>query len=149
VAVTAPDVLGFYQDVADPSKEYQRKVRTVIRGLTALMRHPEVLNPLKFGWFSFQVFGHKLMRWAVPWFQVLLFACSIALAGRGGVYLLALVAQVVFYSAVVTGHFLPSARQFPLIKIPYFFVQVNLALAHATVQFLSGKRMTVWTPSKR
>jgi len=31
----------------------------------------------------------------------------------------------------------------------YFFIQVNLAIADATVSFLSGKRMTVWTPSQR
>jgi hypothetical protein len=31
----------------------------------------------------------------------------------------------------------------------FYFVQTNLALAQATLQFLSGKRMTVWTPSRR
>ena len=55
VAVTAPDVHGYYQDVADKKKEYERKLRTIIRGLTALERHPEVLNPFRYGWFTFQV----------------------------------------------------------------------------------------------
>lgn len=149
VAVTAPDVLGYYQDVADASKEYQRKIRTIIRGLTALSRHTEVLNPFKFGRFAFQVFGHKLMRWAVPWFQLLLFCVSFVLAPKGGIYALALVAQLLFYGCVLAGHFVPAMRERTLIKIPYFFVQVNLAIAHATLSFLSGRRMTVWTPSKR
>lgn len=149
VAVTAPDVLGYYQDVADASKEYQRKVRTIIRGLTAISRHPEVLNPFKFGRFAFQVFGHKLMRWAAPWFQLLLFCISFAVAPKGGVYALALLVQLLFYGCVLAGHFLPAMRERALIKIPYFFVQVNLAIAHATLSFLAGRRMTVWTPSKR
>lgn len=149
VAVTAPDVLGYYQDVADASKEYQRKVRTIIRGLTALSRHPEVLNPFKFGRFAFQVFGHKLMRWAVPWFQVLLLLVSFAVAGKGVIYALALLLQLAFYGCVLAGHFAPELRKHTLVKIPYFFVQVNLAVAHATVSFLAGRRMTVWTPSKR
>ncbi|MDK8464274.1 glycosyltransferase family 2 protein [Marinobacter sp. SS13-12] len=149
VAVTAPDVLGFYQDVADASKEYQRKVRTIIRGLTALSRHPEVLNPFRFGMFAFQVFGHKLMRWAVPWFQVLLFITSVLLAGKGGIYLLALLAQLLFYGVVIAGHVKPELRERTVFKIPYFFVQVNLAIARATIDFLKGRRMTVWTPSKR
>mgnify|MGYP000218173819 CR=1 FL=1 len=149
VAVTAPDVLGFYQDVADASKEYQRKVRTIIRGLTALSRHPDVLNPFKFGWFSFQVFGHKLMRWAVPWFQILLLAVSLGLAGKAGIYLIALLVQLAFYGFVMMGLLAPSMREYALIKIPYFFVQVNLAVAHATLKFLSGQRMTVWAPSRR
>lgn len=149
VAVTAPDVLGFYQDVADASKEYQRKVRTIIRGLTALGRHPDVLNPMRYGLFSFQVFGHKLMRWLAPWFQLVLFVVSVALAGKGAFYTLALIAQLAFYGLVLAGHLKPSLRSASAIKIPYFFVQVNLATAQATVNFLAGRRMTVWTPSKR
>lgn len=149
VAVTAPDVLGFYQDVADSTREYQRKVRTIIRGLTALARHPEVLNPLRYGLFSFQVIGHKLMRWLAPWFQLLLLLVSFALAGQGAVYTLTLVAQLAFYGLVLAGHWMPSLRESATVKIPYFFVQVNVATAQATVSFLSGRRMTVWTPSKR
>lgn len=149
VAVSAPDVLGYYQDVADASKEYPRKVRTIIRGLTALSRHPEVLNPFRFGCFAFQVFGHKLMRWAAPWFQALLLALSFALAGESVIYSLALMLQLAFYGCAVAGHIAPRLRRHLLIKIPYFFVQVNIAVAHATVSFLSGRRMTVWSPSQR
>lgn len=149
VAVTAPDVLGFYQDVADASREYQRKIRTIIRGLTALSRHAEVLNPFRFGWFAFQVFGHKLMRWAVPWFQVLLLVTSFVLAAKGGIYALALLGQLLFYGVVIAGHLRPELQDRTLVKIPYFFVQVNLAIARATVDFLRGRRMTVWTPSQR
>ncbi|MDC0661937.1 glycosyltransferase family 2 protein [Marinobacter sp. SS21] len=149
VAVSASDVLGYYQDVADSSKEYHRKLRTIIRGLTALARHPEVLNPLRFGLYSFQVIGHKLMRWAVPWFQVLLFTLSLLLAGKGGVYSLALVVQCLFYGLVLMGHSNPALRSRGYVRIPYFFVQVNIAIAHATVSFLGGKRMTVWSPSQR
>ncbi|WP_228739304.1 glycosyltransferase family 2 protein [Marinobacter arenosus] len=149
VAVTAPDVLGYYQDVSDPSKEYQRKIRTVIRGLTALSRHMEVLNPKRFGLFAFQVFGHKVMRWAVPWFQVLLLVTSLLLSGAGLVYVLAFIGQIAFYSLVIAARFVPAIREKAWGKIPYFFVQVNVAIAHATVFFMTGRRMTVWTPSKR
>ncbi len=149
VAVSAPDVLGHYQDVADPGKEYQRKLRTVIRGWTALARHPEVLNPLRFGLFAWQVFSHKLMRWAVPWFLVVLFVVSVMLAGSGWIYGLALVLQLAFYGVVLAAHFSPALHSKGYIRIPYFFVQVNYAIAHATLQFLGGRRMTVWSPSQR
>lgn len=149
VAVTAPDVVGFYQDVADASREYQRKVRTIIRGLTALSRHPEVLNPLKFRLFAFQVFGHKVMRWLAPWFGLILFCLSVVLAKANAVYLIALVGQLMFLGAVGVAYWMPSLRDRTLLKIPFFFVQANAAVAHAGVSFLSGRRMTVWTPSKR
>lgn len=149
VAVTAPDVLGYYQDVADASREYQRKVRTIIRGLTGLSRNPEVLNPSEFGLFAFQVFGHKLMRWLAPWFGVLLFLTSAMLLGKGVFYSTAFAGQFLLLVIVLAAYLIPSVREISLLKIPFFFVQANTAVAHAGISFLSGRRMTVWTPSKR
>ncbi|TQV71745.1 glycosyltransferase family 2 protein [Exilibacterium tricleocarpae] len=149
VAVTAPDVLGYYQDLKDPSKEYQRKIRTVIRGMTALSRHPEVLNPFKFGWFSFQLISHKLMRWLVPWFLLALLVVSALVSHQGFIYQLALLAQLVFYGLALAAHYSERLRSRSVTKIIYFFVQVNLALFDACCRFLAGKRMTVWQPSAR
>lgn len=148
-AVTAPDVLGFYQDLKDPQKEYQRKIRTVIRGMTALSRHKEVLNPQRFGLFAFQVFSHKLMRWLVPWCLIGLFIVSAVIAHEGALYSLALLAQLGFYGTALLAHFLPNLRQVSWIKLIYFFVQVNLALLDAAIKFLAGERMTTWKPSAR
>ncbi len=148
-AVTAPDVLGFYRDLKDPAKEYQRKVRTVLRGITALARHPDVLKPARFGLFAFQVWSHKLMRWLVPWFLLALFMVSLNVAGRGAIYTLALLGQFAFYGLVLAAHLKPSLRDNGVIKIIYFFVQVNIGIAHATCQYLGGKRMTTWQPSAR
>ncbi|WP_211162674.1 glycosyltransferase family 2 protein [Alteromonas ponticola] len=149
-AVTAPDVLGFYTDLADPSKEYARKIRTVIRGMTALERHPEILNPFKFGAFSFQVISHKLLRWTVPWTLLALFVVTPFCMGHGeSIYTLAYIAQVVFYGVALFAHWSPTLRENSIAKIIYFFVQVNVALLDAGIQFISGKRMTVWQPSAR
>lgn len=148
-AVTAPDVLGYYKDLSDPKKEYQRKVRTVLRGMTGLARHTEVLNPLRYKLFSLQLLSHKLMRWLVPVFMVLLFLCNLLLIHHHWFYLIFFLAQLGFYSVVILAHFIPGLRENPLIKIMYFFVQVNIAIVHSGYLFLSGKRMTVWQPSKR
>lgn len=148
-AVTAPDVLGYYQDLKDPQKEYQRKIRTVIRGMTALSRHSEVLNPQRFGLFAFQVFSHKLMRWVVPWCLIGLFIVSAVIAHESPFYSLALLAQLAFYGVALLAHFLPTLREKSWIKLIYFFVQVNLALLDAAIKFLAGERMTTWKPSAR
>lgn len=148
-AVTAPDVLGYYEDLKDPQKEYQRKIRTVIRGMTALARHKEVLNPSKFGLFAFQVFAHKLMRWLVPWFLVGLFIVTALIAHRSGFYVFAFLLQLAFYGIFIASHFSAKLRQQPAIKLIYFFVQVNIALMDAAIKFLTGARMTTWKPSAR
>jgi glycosyltransferase involved in cell wall biosynthesis len=149
IAISCPDILGYYKDIKDPQREYQRKVRTVIRGITAVSRQPSVLNPARLGLFSFQVWSHKIMRWAVPWFLLALFIASIRLAGDGWFYTLALLCQLAAYGVVIAAWRNPSLLGNTLIKLMYFFIQVNLAIADATVSFLSGKRMTVWTPSQR
>ena len=148
-AVTAPDVLGYYQDIQDPQKEYQRKVRTVLRGISALASHSEVLNVSRYGLFAFEVFSHKLMRWLVPWFLLLLFVVNCALAGQHWFYNMALLGQLGFYGLAVAAHTNNTLKDNALVRIVYFFVQVNVAIANASIQFLQGKRMTVWQPSAR
>lgn len=149
VAVTVPEVVGIYSDVKDPALEFHRKVRTVIRGITALVRHPEALNPFRLGLFSFQVWSHKIMRWGVPWFLLGLLVLTLLLQGQGLVYAVALAIQAVFYALATAGWVSARLRENKLVRIIFFFVQTNLALAQATLSFLAGKRMTTWTPSQR
>ena len=149
VAITCPEVVGVYKDVKDPGLEYRRKMRTVIRGITAIARHPEVLNPFRMGMFAFQVWSHKIMRWGVPWFMAVFLLLTLLLQGQGLIYTLALLTQCLFYGLAIVGWLSKGLRNNTLIKIIFFFVQTNLALAQATVSFFLGKRMTVWTPSKR
>lgn len=149
IAISAPDVIGVYKDIADSRKEYQRKVRTIIRGVAAVVARAEVLNPFKFGFFSFQVFSHKVMRWLVPWFLILLFVTSLALMPQHWAYRVAVAAQLAFYGLAAVGYLIPAVRGIAVIKLPFFFIQVNAAVLHATIAFAFGKRVTVWTPSKR
>jgi cellulose synthase/poly-beta-1,6-N-acetylglucosamine synthase-like glycosyltransferase len=149
IAVTAPDVLGFYKDIVDGKGEYQRKVRTVLRGMTALVRHPEVLNPRRFGLFALQLWSHKLMRWAVPWAMLMLLISSVALWQQGWIYQVALILQVAFYGAGLFSWLCSPVRSFGPLRIVFFFLQVNLALAQAFLKLISGKRIYVWQPSER
>ena len=89
------------------------------------------------------------MRWAVPWFMAIFLALTLLLQGQGVIFTLALIAQCIFYGLAAIGWLSELMRKNSLIKLIFFFVQTNLALAHAMVSFLLGKRMTVWTPSQR
>ena len=148
-AISCPDVLGYYKNLKDPSREYQRKVRTVLRGITALFRHTDSLNPKKHGLFAFQVFSHKLMRWLVPWFMLLFALCTLTLYREHWFYQLLVIGQAVFYAIALVGTYSESLRQSVLIRLVVFFVQVNVSITHAWIKYLSGARMTVWIPSER
>jgi len=150
VAVSDGRVRGIYKDIKDPSKEYQRKVRTAIRGMAGLARLVEVMNPLRFGWFAFQVFSHKFMRWMVPWFLAGALLSSGVLAYQGlQIYRALFVLQALGYAAILLAHVAPAVRSIGLVRLAYYFVQANIALAHAGVLFIAGKRVVVWEPSVR
>ena len=89
------------------------------------------------------------MRWGVPWFMAIFLLITLYLQGEGLIYTIALGAQLAFYLMALGGWISQRLRKNTLIKIIFFFVQTNLALAQATISFMLGKRMTVWTPSKR
>ncbi|MCS4505795.1 glycosyltransferase [Arhodomonas aquaeolei] len=152
-AVSDPAVIGRYRAISDDRREYQRKYRTVLRGITGLLRHPEVLDPRPNGGFAFQIWSHKPMRWAVPWCLLLALAANVALLGLPAMtplYALTLALQALFYGSVLLGAVSPGARQrWFWVRVPYFFCQANLAIAHASVAYAGGRRMTVWQPSTR
>ena len=148
-AIANPRVIGVYKDVADPGKEYGRKVRTAIRGMTAVLRLAEVLNPFRYGLYSVQVWGHKVMRWLVPWFLLGLFIASWMLRDASLFHALALWTQVAGYSLVILAHLIPAMRNLAPLRLGYYFIQANLALAAASIQLLAGKRVVVWSPSAR
>jgi cellulose synthase/poly-beta-1,6-N-acetylglucosamine synthase-like glycosyltransferase len=149
IAVSAPNVLGYYPNLKDDSKEYQRKLRTVIRGMAAVVKKPVVLNPFKLGFFAIEVFSHKIMRWLVPWFMLLLLASTLAIYQGHAFFTFLLIAQLAFYAVALLGYLLPSLRENTVFKLPFFFLQVNFAIADAGMRFLMGKRITMWEPSKR
>ncbi len=148
-AISDPRMVGIYRDIKDPGKEYARKIRTAVRGMTAMARLREVLNPFRYGWFSFQVWGHKLMRWLVPWCMLLLLVCSAWLAPQSRFFAIALGVQLLGYVLVTLCHWVPVLQRFVLLRLGYFFVQVNLALAAAGIAFLRGRRIVTWEPSAR
>ncbi len=149
IAVSDERLIGVYKDVKDSSKEYARKVRTIIRGLAALRQKADILNPIKYGLFSLQVWGHKVMRWLVPWFMLITFLISIYLYNKHLIYMLAVWAQILFYGIAVTGFISSTCQNISIIRIISYFTLANIAIAHATILFMMGKRITQWTPTAR
>lgn len=149
VGVSDSRVRGVYRDIKDPAKEYSRKVRTAVRGMTGLARLSGVLNPFRYGVFSFQVWSHKVMRWLVPWFLLGALLTSVVLMDRHAVYALAFYVQLLGYAVVLAAHWSASIRNLAIPRIAYYFVQANIALAHAAILFVAGRRIVVWEPSVR
>ncbi|MBV1960611.1 MAG: glycosyltransferase family 2 protein [Immundisolibacteraceae bacterium] len=148
-AISADDVIGIYPDIQDPAKEYSRKRRTILRGISALAVSTDLLNFARFPLFAFQLWSHKLMRWAVPWFQGLLLLTNVVIAGEHWFYQLTLAAQLALLISALIGSVLQPKPNVIWLKIPTFFMQANIAAAHALIDYLRGTRAVTWTPSRR
>jgi cellulose synthase/poly-beta-1,6-N-acetylglucosamine synthase-like glycosyltransferase len=149
-AVTEPAAVGTMSALNDPRDEFKRKVRTILRGITTLVLHARLLNPVKFGWFAFALWSHKVMRWLVPFFLLLLIASSALLGFRSWFYGSAFLLQAIFYAFAAMAIFggkqigdtLPA-------RISVFFTTANAATLAAWLKFAMGARQELWSPTKR
>ncbi len=148
-AITEPRAHGDMASTKSTRGEFTRKVRTLIRGMTALWHMRQLLNPFRYGLFSMVLWSHKLMRWLVPFFMILAFTANMVLLGQA-FYLLTFILQIIFYSLALLGMTgLPRPRQGAMVKIPLYFTLVNAAIFLAWVRFLAGARLEVWEPTRR
>ena len=147
--VSDSESVGYYKNLTDETKEYQRKVRTVLRGIAVLMRSLPMLNPFRYGMFAWQLFSHKLCRWLVPFAMIGALVSNIVLATQSTWYRVLLVAQGIFYvlaAAYAGSHWMPKNNLF---RLPSFFVLVNLSILNAWIRYVRGDRVFRWEPSKR
>lgn len=147
--VIDPRAVGLYRDITEERREFARKVRTVLRGLTVFFRHLEFLNFLRYGLFSYQYLCHKLLRWMVPMFLISAFASNAALFGKSALLTSAFIGQAFFYLAAALGWASRTAARLVFIKIPFYFITVNTSILVAWLKYIRGERVVMWTPSKR
>lgn len=147
--VHAPDVVASYKPVATEKAEFERKVRTVLRGITTLMTCSEVLRPDRYGVFAWQVASHKLMRWLVPWFVMLGSVAALLVAHLGGFYALVAAGVLAFYAGAGLAAAEPRMRERIWCRLPLFFLVVNAGIAVAWVHYLRGQRTMAWDPSAK
>ena len=130
--------------------EFRRKVRIVNRAWRATFKMRRLLNPMRHGFFAFQFFSHKVLRWLVPWLMLLVLITNVAVAGVAPVYALLLAGQGLFYVLAGLGSFLADSGGLlgRLTSIPYYFCLVNLASLIALVEVIGGKEYRTWSSSR-
>ncbi len=131
-------------------EEFRRKVRVVNRSWNGFWKVKKLLNPFRYGWFSVQLFSHKLLRWLVPIPLVLIFFSSIWLVNHHWFYFAAVIVQVVGYALGGYG-ILQEIRRMPnnWLSFPAYFLTVMVASVIGIVKSIQGERITVWNPERK
>jgi cellulose synthase/poly-beta-1,6-N-acetylglucosamine synthase-like glycosyltransferase len=129
--------------------EFKRKTRIVNRSLRGLWRVRRVLNPFKYGFFTWQLVSHKLIRWFAPFLMIATFFSNLALVILNGFelrsfYTMFLGIQLLGYALAALGHFLIQ----PILSIPYYFCLVNLASMVGVWKALRGETIVTWEPER-
>jgi cellulose synthase/poly-beta-1,6-N-acetylglucosamine synthase-like glycosyltransferase len=148
--VFAPDAAAYEPVASSSGVEFGRKVRIITRGLRGVLQMRRLLNPLRHGFYSIQLFSHKVLRRQMVFPLLLMLITSILLARTSPVYLLAAIGQVSFYGVAAVGCVFNGTKigRRKLISIPFFFCLVNFACVIATIHSLTGRRVVVWNPQR-
>lgn len=149
--VPEPEAVGIVTRSKDLSQEYARRVRTFLSGMGVFFRAREMLNPFRFGWTSFQLVSHKLLRWMLPFLLAGILLVSVLLAPVHWLYAALLAAQVLLLAAALAGRRMARAGKSPPrpFRLAYYFCLMNAALLDAWWKRLRGVRTATWEPTKR
>lgn len=147
--VADPDSIGYYRNIADEQKEFDRKVRTVLRGISVFMKSLSLVNPFAHATFAWQLVSHKLCRWLVPFEMLTAFVANAILASTSAFYQEMFYLHVFFYGVALCGLLIHPLQQWSVIRLPAFFLLVNASILKAWILYWSGERVVVWEPSKR
>lgn len=148
--VFAPDAVAYESVATKSNEEWMRKVRVITRGLRAVILMRELLNPFRYGFYSLQLFSHKVLRRFMVFPHLILLVVSPLLWRRRFLYRVATVGQLGFYSLGLLGMWFNgrSIGRFKLFTIPFYFCMVNIACLLAVWNVIRGRRIERWEPRR-
>lgn len=123
--------------------EFSMRVRVVTGGMWGVLSVPDLLKPWKFGWISFQLFSHKVLRWLVPFFLILMFLSSAVLVNHPW-YRSAFFLQAFFYLWALVSTVVPIQRRWKVLGIPLYFCVLNSAALCSVIELFRGEKYATW-----
>ncbi|RLA56214.1 MAG: glycosyltransferase family 2 protein [Gammaproteobacteria bacterium] len=133
--------------LSSSAQEYRMRVRVTLRALWALLDLRQLMNPLRYPMFSWQLGSHKVLRYLAFIPQIAIFASNAWLAATGPLWAVLFAAQVLFYLLAGMGYLLSRAKKsFMPANLAWYFTLLNLACMHACARFLRGEKQVLWQP---
>jgi cellulose synthase/poly-beta-1,6-N-acetylglucosamine synthase-like glycosyltransferase len=140
--------LAYEETTQSAAEEFSMRVRVVTRGMRGLLSVPDLFKPWKHPWVSFQLVSHKVLRWFVPVFLMVLFASSAALVSLP-FYRWCFLLQTVFYLLALLSSVLRFHRVWKGLGVPFYFCTVNAAALVSLWELLRGRNYAVWQPTRK
>lgn len=151
--VYEPDAYATETASENVTEELKRKVRIAAGGIQSVIWLKSLFNIFKYGTLSFQYISHRVLRWTItPFLLILAFILNIiiVLPGNELFYSLILAAQILFYVLAWLG-FLLEKRQLrvKILFIPYYFCVMNYAVIAGLIRYFKREQSSVWEKAAR
>ena len=139
-----PEAVAYEETTETSEEEFGMRVRVISRGMHGLWYMRELFNPFKYGFVTFQLFSHKVLRWMIPFLLPFLLISNLFLVGYP-FYTLTFVAQILLYIGAIGGYLLDRmGKKAKLLALPLYYCVVNAASAAAFFRTIFGKKAIVW-----
>jgi len=138
-------------------EELKRKVRICAGGFQSMLRLKQLLNPFKYGILTFQYISHRVLRWAVsPFLLMLIMILNVFLLASDStmlgpsIYKIFFGAQLTFYIFALIGWIFEHREiKFKPFFIPYYFLIMNFSAYLGLLRFIHGNQSVKWERAVR
>jgi poly-beta-1,6-N-acetyl-D-glucosamine synthase len=148
-----PNAFAIESASASMVEEQKRKVRIAAGAFQAMQILKSLFNVFRYPVLSFQFISHRVLRWTLcPICLITGFLSNVLLVyqGSGGIYIVVLLVQCVFYVMALAGWLLASRNlKVKAFYIPYYFLFMNLSVFLGFYRFIRKKQTAVWEKAAR
>lgn len=136
----------FEEESKSAKQELGRKVRIISREWQVVKRNKELLNPFRYPIISFQLFSHKILRWLIFVFLLIIFFSSLYLINIK-FFRLVFILQCIFYAFGIIGLVAQNKeKKMPLAKVPAYLCVMFYSSLKAFICFITKKTSATWEP---
>ena len=150
--VYEPSAYATETSSANVTEELKRKIRIAAGGIQSIIWLKKLLLPFSFPLLSFQYISHRVLRWTItPFLLILAFILNIVLAFQGiAFYELLLAGQILFYGMAILGWIMEKRElRIKILFIPYYFCIMNYAVLMGIIRYFKKSQSAVWEKSAR
>lgn len=151
--VYEPEAYAMETSSANVGEELKRKVRIAAGGIQSIVRLKSLLNLWRFPVLGFQYISHRVLRWTItPFCLVLALLLNVFIVWNGGgwLYQLLLAAQGAFYAAAGLGWLFEQRKlKVKAFFVPYYFCMMNYAVVAGILRYIKGSQSAAWEKSAR
>jgi len=148
-----PNAYAIETASANTKEELKRKIRIAAGGIQSIFRLTKAANPFYYPILTFQYISHRVLRWTItPFLLILVFILNGLIVANGGAlfYKILFGIQILFYLLSLLGLFFESKNiRIKVLFIPYYFCVMNYAVIAGIIRYFKKKQSAAWEKSVR